>query len=57
MEVFNAKTVEEFGYKAHRGGFFKEWQKKTSSISGIESVGLDIASEKAYNILKLEGSE
>ena len=57
MKTFNAKIVEEFGYKAHKGGFFKEWQKKTSSISGIESIGLDIASEKAYNILKLEGSE
>lgn len=57
MKTFNAKIVEKFGYKAHKYGFFKEWQKKTSSISSIESIGLDIASERAYNILKLEGSE
>tara|TARA_R110000772_G_scaffold217383_1_gene327804 strand:- start:845 stop:1018 length:174 start_codon:yes stop_codon:yes gene_type:complete len=57
MKMFNARIVEKFGYKAHKGGFFKEWQKRSTSISSIESIGLDIASEKAYNILKLEGDE
>jgi hypothetical protein len=57
MEQFNAKVVEEFGYKAYKKGFFKKWQQLSSSIKEAEDVLLCTAAEKAYNQLKLQGSE
>lgn len=57
MKDFNAKLVEEYGYKAHRIGFFREWQKLTSSISENEDINYADAAEKAYERLKLMGSE
>ncbi|MDC0539910.1 hypothetical protein OAO15_00205 [bacterium] len=57
MKEFNAKLVEEYGYKAHRSGFFREWQRLTSSISENEDINYADAAEKAFNHLKLVGSE
>jgi len=57
MKEFNAKVVEELGYKAYRKGFFKEWQAMTSSISKSEDLAYDEAAVKAYKTLKLQGSE
>lgn len=57
MKEFNAKLVEEYGYKAHRNGFFREWQRLTSSISENEDINYADAAEKAFNHLKLVGSE
>jgi len=57
MKEFNAKVVEELGYKAYRKGFFKEWQAMTSSISKSEDLAYDEAAAKAYKTLKLQGSE
>ena len=57
MKEFNAKVVEEYGFKASRKGFFKQWQQLTSSIKEIEGIGFDDAAQKAYKQLKLQGSE
>lgn len=57
MKQFNAKIYEEWGYKASRKGFFKEWQEMTSSISRTENLPRDEAAEVAYKTLKLQGSE
>ena len=57
MEKFNAKVVEEYGFKASHKGFFKQWRQLTSSIKEAEDIGLDSAAEKAYQQLKLQGSE
>jgi len=57
MKEFNAKVVERYGFKAHRKGFFKQWQQLTSSIKEIEDIGFDDAAQKAYKQLKLQGSE
>lgn len=57
MKDFNGKLVEELGFKAYKKGFFKEWQNMTSSIHKNQDIKYDIAAEKAYNILKLQGSE
>lgn len=57
MKEFNAKVVEKYGFKAHRKGFFKQWQQLTSSIKEMEDIGFDDAAERAYKQLKLQGSE
>ena len=57
MGQFNARVVEEYGFKANQRGFFKQWQQMTSSISQNEELALDEAAEKAYNQIKLQGSE
>jgi hypothetical protein len=57
MKEFNAKVVEEYGFKASRKGFFKQWQQLTSSIKEIEGISFDDAAQKAYKQLKLQGSE
>jgi hypothetical protein len=57
MKDYNAKFVEELGFKAHQKGFFTEWQSMTSSIYESEGVNYDIAAEKAYNLIKLNGSK
>ena len=57
MKQFNAKVVEEYGFKASRKGFFKQWQQLTSSIKEIEDIGFDDAAERAYKQLKPQGSE
>jgi hypothetical protein len=57
MKDFNSKTVEKYGFKAHRKGFFKEWQVLTSSISENQDLSFDEASKEAYKHLKLQGSE
>jgi len=57
MKEFNAKVVEEYGFKASRKGFFKQWQQLTSSIKEMEDIGFDDAAERAYKQLKLQGSE
>jgi hypothetical protein len=57
MGDINGKVVEEFGFKAHNKGFFSQWQKMTSSMCENEEIAFEIAAERAYNILKLQGSE
>ena len=57
MGDINGKVVEEFGFKAHNKGFFPQWQKMTSSMYESEEITYEIAAERAYNILKLQGSE
>jgi len=57
MKDFNSKTVEKYGFKAYRKGFFKEWQVLTSSISEDKNLSFDEASQQAYKCLKLQGSE
>tara|TARA_R110000782_G_scaffold171148_1_gene262873 strand:+ start:162 stop:335 length:174 start_codon:yes stop_codon:yes gene_type:complete len=57
MGVINGKIVEEFGFKAYNEGFFSQWQKMTSSMYENEEIDYEIAAERAYNILKLQGSE
>lgn len=57
MKPFNANVVEEFGYKAHNKGFFNEWQLLTASLKESDNLPYDEAAEKAYNQLKLQGSE
>ena len=57
MGVINGKIVEEFGFKAYNKGFFSQWQKMTSSMYENEEIAYEIAAERAYNILKLQGSE
>ena len=57
MGGINGKVVEEFGFKAHNKGFFSQWQKMTSSMCENEEIAFEIAAERAYNILKLQGSE
>lgn len=57
MKEFNVHVVEKYGFKASQRGFFKEWQQMTSSISQNEELALDEAAERAYNRLKLQGSE
>jgi len=57
MRNYNAKSVEEFGFKASRRGFFVEWQEMTSSIHRKSDVSYDKAAEIAYYKLKLLGSE
>jgi hypothetical protein len=57
MKDFNSKTVEKYGFKAYRKGFFKEWQVLTSSISENQDLSFDEASKEAYKYLKLQGSE
>lgn len=57
MKEFNSKTVEEYGFKAYRKGFFKEWQTLTSSINENQDLNYDEAAQKAYKHLKLQGSE
>ena len=57
MKDFNSKTVEKYGFKAYRKGFFKEWKVLTSSISENQDLSFDEASKEAYKYLKLQGSE
>jgi len=57
MKEFNSKTVEKYGFKAYRKGFFKEWQTLTSSINENQDLNYDEAAQKAYKHLKLQGSE
>jgi len=57
MKDFNSKVYEEWGYEAYNKGFFKEWQDMTSSIAKEKKLPLDEAAEKAYQTLKLIGSE
>ena len=57
MRNINGKVVEEFGFKAYNKGFFPQWQKMTSSMYESEEITYEIAAERAYNILKLQGSE
>ena len=57
MKDFNSKTVEKYGFKAYRKGFFKEWQVLTSSISENQDLSFDEAAKEAYKHLKLQGSE
>lgn len=57
MGDINGKVVEEIGFKAYNKGFFPQWQKMTSSIYQSEEINFEIAAERAYNILKLQGSE
>jgi hypothetical protein len=51
------KVVEEFGLKANKKGFFKEWRTRTSSLSQEKNLPLHEAAEKAYYDLKFQGSE
>jgi len=51
------KVVEEFGLKADRKGFFKEWRALTSSLAQEKNLPLHEAAEKAYYDLKFQGSE
>lgn len=57
MKDYNAKIVEEFGFKASKKGFFMEWQEMTSSVYRKNNISYDKAAEIAYYKLKLEGSE
>ena len=57
MKDYNAKFVEELGFKAYQKGFFTEWRNMTSSIYKSEDVSYDLAAEKAYNLIKLNGSK
>lgn len=57
MKDFNAKTVEEYAYRAYHKGFFKEWQVMTSSIHRDEELNYDDAAEEAYKRLNLIGSD
>jgi len=57
MKDFNAKTVEEYAYRAYHKGFFKEWQVMTSSIHRDEELNYDDAAEEAYKRLNLVGSD
>ena len=57
MKDFNSKTVEKYGFKAYRKGFFTEWQILTSSINENKDLGYDEAAREAYQHLKLQGSE
>tara|TARA_Y100000385_G_scaffold260009_1_gene289558 strand:+ start:1442 stop:1615 length:174 start_codon:yes stop_codon:yes gene_type:complete len=57
MGEINGKLVEEIGFKAYSKGFFPQWQKMTSSMYENEEITYEIAAERAYNILKLQGSE
>jgi hypothetical protein len=57
MRDYNAKIVEEFGFKASKKGFFVEWQEMTSSIHKKNNISYDKAAEIAYYKLKLLGSE
>jgi hypothetical protein len=57
MKDYNAKIVEEFGFKASKKGFFMEWQEMTSSVHKKNNISYDKAAELAYYKLKLLGSE
>ena len=57
MRDYNAKSVEEFGFKANKKGFFVEWQEMTSSIHKTDNISYNKAAEIAYYKLKLLGSE
>jgi len=57
MGIFNANVVEELGWKAYQKGFFSEWQQLSSSIKEAEDILLCEAAERAYQQLKLQGSE
>lgn len=57
MGQFNANIVERYGFKASQRGFFKKWQQLSSSIKESEDIMLCEAAEKAYNQIKLQGSE
>lgn len=55
-EVFG-HIVEEFGIKADKKGFFKQWQDLTASLHQDQSLPLHEAAESAYRQLKVQGSE
>lgn len=57
MKPFIGHVVEEFGIKASKKGFFKEWQSLTSSIKEADDLPLHEAAEIAYKKLKTQGSE
>lgn len=57
MKEVLGHVVEEFGLKASKKGFFKEWQSLTSSIAEESDLPLHEAAEMAYKELKTQGSE
>jgi len=57
VRQIQGKVVEEFGLKANKRGFFKEWRTLTSSLAQEEKLPLHEAAEKAYYELKFQGSE
>ena len=57
MKDFNSKTVEKYGFKAHRKGFFKELEVLNLSNKENQDLSFDEGSKEAYKHLKLQGSE
>jgi hypothetical protein len=57
MKEVIGHVVEQFGIKAEKKGFFKQWQSLTSSIKEAEDLPLHEAAEMAYKQLKTQGSE
>ena len=57
MKPVIGHIVEEFGIKASKKGFFKEWQSLTSSLVEVKDLPLHEAAEMAYKKLKTQGSE
>lgn len=53
---FNGHIFEEYGYKAHKKGFFDEWRTLSASLKEQEEIPLCDAGIKAYRQLKLQGS-
>lgn len=57
MKEVRGKVYEEFGLKAHKKGFFNQWQILSSTLSQSHNLLLHEAAEKAYKQLKFGRSE
>lgn len=43
-----SKIFEDFGFKAAKEGFFKEWQSMTITVSNEQGIALEKAAEMTY---------
>jgi len=50
----NGKMIEEFGFKAAKKGFFKQWQHLSISLKNKDAISFEKASEVAYHQLLIK---